>query len=339
MFRIKLLATVATAATIAFWVTHAIAQDKKLVRSQEYPGSIVHLVDWVMRSKGFCANEGLDCQSVSLANGPLAQQAAAAGSVDIIVSTLDVMMQAVAKGNDLIVVGPDINNNPYSLAASTDVTKTVVGKPYPENMKVLAGKRIGVAARGGSTEMIAKSLLAGAGIRPDSVIIVAVGPPATAYAALSAKQVDAILSWDPVPALCEATKTCVVLVDLTKGEGPRDLQAMNGGSVAYYARREYVERNLGTVDAFVRAHAQAVRWLQDPKNFAEAKEIASKHFKLGDDVPNRDVVFDKVVQRMIQGYGTHFNRKAVDAFNAFLTESKLIDKPLSATSIVHPKVP
>lgn len=338
MFWIKFGAAIAAAVTMALGSTYAIAQEKKVVRMQEYPGSIVHLVDWVMRSKGFCAKEGLDCQAVGLASGPLAQQAAAAGSVDIIVSSLDVMMQAVAKGNDLMALGTDLVNNVYSLAASSEVAKAVAGKSFPDNAAVLAGKRIGVSARGSSTEMIAKALLASAGVPSDKVTFVAVGSPPTAFAALSANQVDAILTWDPVPALCEATKSCVVFLDLTKGEGPAEQQAMNGGYVAWQARRDYVQKNAATVDAFLRAHAQAVKWLRDPKNYAEAKEIASKHFKLGD-VPNREAVFDKSVQRMIQAYGTHFDRKVIDGFNAFLMANKLIDKPLSAASIVYANAP
>src|SRR5690606_982580 len=90
--------------------------DTQVVRYQEYPGSILHLPNGVMREKGYCKQQGLDCQPVMLANGPLAQQAAAADSVDLIVSSMDVMLQAVAKGNDLMVVGPLVKNNIYSLS-------------------------------------------------------------------------------------------------------------------------------------------------------------------------------------------------------------------------------
>jgi NitT/TauT family transport system substrate-binding protein len=331
------LAAAAVACALALGAVKAFAQ--QTVRTQEYPGNLLHLVDWVMRGKGFCAKEGLDCQGVTLANGPLAQQAAAAGSVDLIVSSADVMMQAAAKGNDLMILGTDITNNIYSLSAAAEIAQTVKGKGYPDNMKALAGKRIGVTARGSSTEMIAKALLAGAGVPTDKVIFVPVGAPATAFAAISAKQVDAIVSWDPIPGLCEATGKCTVFVDLSKGQGPADLQAMNGGYVVWQARREYVQKNSAVIDGFLRAHAQAVNWLNDPKNFQEAREIAAKGFRLGGDVPNREQVFDEMVKRMIAQYGTKFDRKAVDGFNAFLIANKLIDKPLSTARLVYDKAP
>jgi len=338
MSRIKLGIVISTVAAIALGSTHAIAEEQKVVQIHEYPGSIIHIVDWVMRDKGFCAKEGLDCQPVYLASAILAMQAAATEGVDIIISSLDVMMQAVDKGYDLKIIGPDLTNNVYSLSASAEVAETVAGKSYPENMKSLAGKRIGVVARGGSPEMIARALLAGADMQPDEAFFVAVGGPATAYAALAAKQVDAIVSWDPVPALCDATKSCVVFADLSQGEGPAGLQAMNGGYAAYYAPGEYVQENAATVDAFLRAHEQAVQWLQDPKNLNEVKEIASQRFKLGD-VPNPEVVFDQLVRRTIQGYGSHFDRKAVDGFNDFLLANKLISEPLSVDRIVYDKAP
>ena len=334
----NIVAAAAAMCALALSSASAFAQ-QTTVRTQEYPGNLLHLVDWVMRGKGFCEKEGLNCQPVTLANGPLAQQAAAAGSVDIIVSSADVMMQAAAKGNDLMILGTDITNNIYSLSAAADIAQAVKGKSYPENMKALAGKRIGVTARGSATEMISKALLTGAGVPTDNVTFVAVGAPATAFAAISAKQVDAILSWDPIPGLCEATKKCAVIVDLSQGQGPAELQSMNGGYVVWQARREYVQKNGAVIDRFLRAHAEAVKWLQDPKNFKEAREIAAKGFRLNDDVPNRDQVFDEMLKRMIAQYGTKFDRKAVDGFNAFLMSNKLIEKPLSAANLVYSKAP
>ncbi len=334
----RVMTVAAAALTLTLAAASAYAQQKQLVRYQEYPASMLHLSNWVMRDKGFCAKQNLDCQAVMLSNGPLALQAAAAGSVDLIVSSADVMMQAAAKGNDLQILGTHITNNIYSLSASAEMAKLAGDQGYPSNMKVLADKRIGVTARGSSTEMVVKSLLVGAGLPTDKVTFVAVGGPGTAFAAMSAKQVDAVLSWDPVPAMCEAAKTCSVFVDMGKNQGPAELKAMNGGFVVWQARRDFVQKNGPVVDRFLRAHAEAVEWLQDPKNFAEARDIASKGFKLGD-MPDREQVFDKIVKTAIAGYGTKFDRKAVDGFNAFLMGNKLIDKPLVASQLVYQNAP
>lgn len=309
-----------------------------VVRYHEYPGSIAHLVNWAMVEKGFCDRQGIRCEPVLLANGPLAQQAAAAGSVDLIYSSLDLMMQAVAKGNDLQVVGVGQVNNVYTLVMRKDVAQPSRAAGYPGNMHDLKGLTIGVSGRGSATEMYVNALLAGAGMSPDSVTFVAVGAPNTAFAALAAKQVQAVLSWDPVALMCEATQTCNVIVDLRKGEGPADIKALNGGFGAWQARREYVQKNAPAIDAFMRALAGATAWVQDAKNFPAVLELAKKHFKLGD-VPNQDKALEQLVREIISQYGTHFDRSVVNAFNDFLIKNKRIDKPIDPVSLVYSKTP
>jgi NitT/TauT family transport system substrate-binding protein len=323
---------------LTVFATQSIAQAPQVVKYQEYPGSIIHIVNWAMVEKGFCERQKIKCVPVYLASGPLAQQAAAAGSVDIIYSSIDVMMQAAAKGNDLQVIGAQITNNIYSLAVGNHVPQANANAGYPANMRDLKGRKVGVSARGSATEMYTKSLLRGAGMEPDSVIFVAVGSPSTAFAALSAKQVDAVLSWDPVPALCAGTGVCRVAVDLRKGEGPSELQSMNGGFVAYQARREYVEKNSAAVDAFLRASAEATTWTKDPANFPEVMELARKNYKLGD-MPNRDQIFEQIVKDAVAALGTGLDRKVINGFNDFLIQNKVLDKPLSPEAIVYKKAP
>lgn len=326
------------AAAIALPAHGVLAQNLTTVRYQEYPGSIIHLSNWVMREKGMCAKHGLRCEAVQLASGPLAQQAAAAGSVDLIVSSADVMMQAVSKGNDLQILGAMITNNVYSLSASTKLARPNAKAGYPVAMKDLVGKRFGVSARGSATEMYVRTLLEASGHSANEAIYIAVGAPPTAFAALTAGQVDAILSWDPVPALCKATGNCEVVVDLRKGEGPAQIGEMNGGFVVWQARRSYVEKNAKTIDAFLAAHADAVAWLRDQKNFPEAMTLAAATFKLGD-VPNREQALEQIVRESISQYGTTFNRKVVNGFNNFLVSNKLIEKPLDAQSLVYKNAP
>lgn len=324
--------------TLSVVSAQVAAQAPQVVKYQEYPGSIIHLVNWAMSEKGFCARQKITCSPVFLASGPLAQQAAAAGSVDIIFSSIDVMMQAVGKGNDLMVLGAQITNNIYSLSAGAHVPRPNAAAGYPGNMQDLKGRKIGVSARGSGTEMYVKSLLSGAGMEPDSVIYVAVGSPNTAFAALAAKQVDAVLSWDPVPAMCAGSGVCKVMVDMRKGEGPPEVAAMNGGFVTYQARREYVEKNGPAIDAFLRASTEATAWTKDPKNFPAVMELAKSHFKLGD-MPNRDQIFEQIVKDAVTAMGTGFDRKVINGFNDFLIKNKVLDKPLNPDTIVYKKAP
>lgn len=324
--------------TLALLAPSAFAQNGQVVRYQEYPGSILHLANWAMVDKGFCSKQKIKCEPVYLASGPLAQQAVAAGSVDLIYSSLDVMLQAVAKGNDLQILGSQVPSNIYSLAIGNHVPQPNKAAGYPANMRDLKGKKVGVSARGSGTEMYVKSLLAGAGMDPNSVIYIAVGSPNTAYAALSAKQVDAVLSWDPVPALCENGEVCTVAVDMRKGQGPSDIVAMNGGFLAWQARREYVQKNEAAIDAFLRALAEATAWAKDPRNYNEVLALAKAHFKMGD-IPNRDKIMESVVKEAIASLGTRFDRNVIKGFNDFLLKNKVIAQPVNADTLVYKKAP
>ena len=114
--------TAAMFASLLVPASPALSQQQlTTVRYQEYPGSNLHLVNWIMKEKGFCEKHQLKCETVLLANGPLAQQAAAAGSVDLIVSSMDVMLPAVANGNDLMALGTLVTNNAYVLAVRSDL--------------------------------------------------------------------------------------------------------------------------------------------------------------------------------------------------------------------------
>lgn len=313
------------------------AQSLGTVRFHEYPGSIAHIGSWAMVEHGFCEKHNIKCERVLLPNGPLAQQAAAAGGVDIINSSADVMMQAVSRGHSLQIIGTLASNNVYSLAVRADLPDTADG--YPENVQALKDVRnlkIGVTARGSATEMYARALLDGAGVSPDTATYVAVGAPNTAYAALVAKQVDAILSWDPIPAMCVATGNCRVLVDLRKGEGPAALTAMNGGFVVWQATSDFVQKNQAKVDAFLSAYAEAVAWVKDPKNRAEVEALVRKNFKPGD-VPNQQAFMEQLLNETLALIGSSFDPGVIDGFNQFLMRWKLIEKPLPVEAIVYEK--
>ncbi len=326
------------ALVLACGAASTYAQTKQVVRFHEFPGSIASLVGWVMRDKGFCDKQGLDCQPVLLASGPLSQQAAAAGSVDLIISSSDVMMQAVAKGNDLQILGAVVSNNIYSLSVSSGVNQPNRAAGYPGNMKDLVDKKIGVTARGSSTEMFVKAMFAGAGLSHDNVTFIAVGGPAAAFAAMSAKQIDAVLSWDPVPALCDATKVCNVAVDFSKGEGPDVIKALNGGFIGWWARREYVEKNGTTIDRFLKAQSEAMVWLRNPANATETMALTNKYLKLSD-LPNREQVLNQMVKNTINNYVDKLDRKVITGFNNFLLSNKVIDKPLDANTLVYKNAP
>lgn len=330
-----------TIGAVAFALSAHASQSENLttVRYQEYPGSMSHLVNWVMREKGFCAKEGLKCEPVYLASGPLATQAAAAGSVDIILSSVDQLFLAIANGNDLQLVSNQQTDHNWTFSVRKGFPQPNGALGYPGNMADFRSARVGVTARGSGTEMTIKSLFASAGISTSDVSFVAVGGPTTAYQALLAKQIDAVMSWDPLPQVCNASGKCNVAVDLRRREGPRELLAMNGIFNPWAARRSYIEAHEPIVDAYVRALSEAMAWVKDRRNFPEVFKIAKKHIKLGDIVPDPDKVMETSLKEMIGSYGTKLDRGAVKGVSDFLISHKMIDKPLDPEVVVYRNAP
>lgn len=335
------LATLAalTALAAAIGAQPAQAQQKPLIRYHEYAKIALHLPTWVMVEKGLCEKNGIRCEPVTLATAPLAQAAAAAGSVELVNSTIDTTLQAISKGNDLQIVGASWRGHPYALVMRSDVNLPNAAAGYPKNMADLKGMKIGVSARGSSTEIFMKALLRGAGMPEDSVYFIAVGAPVAAYGALASKQVEGALSWDPLPAFCEAAGTCKSFVDMRKGEGPPGFKALDASSIYFQARREYVEKNGASIDAFNRAYAEAVAWVQDPKNYAEVLAITKKNMALGEHFPNREKLYELILSDQISHFSGRLDRASVQAWHDFLLENKVIDKPLALDRIVYKAAP
>lgn len=318
------LATISVAAVLA-GAGLAQADDLVTVRYHEYPGSNLHLSNWVAEKQGFCADHGLRCEAVYLASGPLAQQTLMAGGVDVIVSSMEVMLQAVAAGMDLQVIGNLTPSGIYGLAVTNDVAAQE--KPY-EHIRV-----VGVSARGSGTEMHARSLLADAGLDPDSLTYIAVGAPAAAFAALYSNQVDAVLSWDPVLSICEVSQTCTVLVDQRKGEGPNEVKRMAGAGVVWQARASSIAADPETYAAFMAAQADAVEWIRDPANEAELLALATEHIDLGIELDGTEQLLAAMVDDMKARLDVAFDPKAVEGYSDFMMRWGLISSPITAEQV------
>lgn len=173
---------------------------------------------------------------------------------------------------------------------------------------------------------------------PSDVTFVGVGAPNTAFPALDAKQVDAVMSWAPIDQLCKVTKACDVAVDLRKGQGPAEIKDLNGGFATWQARRAYIEAHGAEVNAFSHALGEATQWVVDPKNFAEVMTMARQHLKLGD-LPHKDEMLTDLVKDEIAQYSTHFDRAVVPGFNKFLIKNKLLAGPINPEAIIWSKAP
>lgn len=322
---------------------NAVAQsvpvaNNEIIRIQEYPGTVLNLPHWVMMDGGFCERVKLQCQGVAIPSGPVGLQALAAGSIEVSYASTEVTMQSAARGNDVQLIIGHSPNNIYELTVRSDVPLPNKAAGYPAVMKDIVGKKVGVTARGSGVELQVRALLIGAGLDPESVTYVAVGSPATSYPQFVAKQIDAALMFQPFRTLCEYQKTCVVAVDMDKGEGPAEVKSLNGGFETYAARRDFIKKNPGAVKAFNYALTEAIAWMQKAENFDKVAAIAKKRLSMGD-VADADKIMTELLKKQIPRFGVSINRDSVKAFSNFLVVNKLIDKPFDHVPFIYEHAP
>lgn len=225
---------------------------------------------------GYFKQEGLDVTMENFqAGGSKALQALIGGSVDVVVGAFDHTIQMQAKGKDI--VGVFLLNDVPGVVF--DVRADLAGKVH--SLKDLKGMKIGITTPGSSTDMIARYSISRAGLTDRDVSFIGVGSGAPGMVALEAKNVDALLSYDPV-----ATQL------MKKGEVKRlfDARTVAGSTAAFgapypfacvYVTRAFLEQNPETVQRLANAFLRTLRWIDvsAPKTIVDTLPPQSK---LGD---------------------------------------------------------
>jgi NitT/TauT family transport system substrate-binding protein len=317
----------------------AQAQGKgETVKFQDYPG-IGNMLVRVAIAKGYCEKAGIKCETQMIPAAPLGAQAMMANSISAFLGPAEVMNNAVLKGSKMKMVSGGAVSNVLLLAVGNHIEAPNVGKPYPAFMADLKGKKIGVTARGAATEVFTIWMLNKAGIKTEDVTFVAVGAPNTAYGALVSKQVDAIMIFEPVGAMCEVLKTCKVAYRAAVDPQPAELFAMNGGGNGQVFSQDYIDKNPHVIEAVIRAMKDADAFINAPANFAEVNKIAAQFFKF--DMAKGDEILAVALRGAIDAktYRAAIDRKAVQAGLDLLVSTKQIERAVPLSDLIYDKAP
>lgn len=311
------------------------------LRIQYIGGSLANYQAIIAERKGFCEQHGFKCETRAISAGPLSLQALIGKSVDVVLTGTDTAVASISQGGDLLIVATLRQVSPFSVAARSDVPLPNKAKGYPAIMQDFKGRKVGVTGRGAATETNFHALLAGAGMQPGDVTFVPVGGPGTAFQALTVgKQVDFLSMFEPIPTLCAGTRTCEVVIDLTKGVGPPVLTAMNGAIIALLMRREMVESNPKLAHAYVAAMSTATKWARDPVNFEEVLKIYEPIINFGS-APNADEMRRSLVRTELatSSPGMETSRPALKAVVDFALAYKVISAPIDPARLIWKDAP
>ena len=308
--------------------------DVSTINIQEYPGAFANIATWVAIDQGFCEDEGIKCATQEIASGPLGIQALANGDIQASIASSEVLMQAKAKGTPIKAVVNSHLNSIYSLTVSKDVE----WQDYPGSMKELKGVAMGVTARGSGVEIMATALLDSAGMKASDVDFIPVGSPSTSFPAMQNGTIEASVVFEPFQTLCEETGACEVVVDMREGEGPAEMQALNGAFEPYAMTDKFLESNPKEAEAFIRAIEKSTAFLNDPKNVEANVKILKDHFTLGE-LESSDDMYTSLVENHVGKWGATIDRDAMTAFSDFLIKYEIIADPVTPDDFVFSKAP
>jgi ABC-type nitrate/sulfonate/bicarbonate transport system substrate-binding protein len=205
---------------------------------------------WIAREGGYYRKYGLDVEMVfGVHPAPIA--AILSGYAVMTSTGSDPGVLAVAQSNSLILTGSFLNKGTFALIAAKNLTST----------QQLAGKKIGVGRVGDPPYFFTVSLLEKFGLGARDVQWVSTGVDAAARAAaLQSGQIDAALVTAPSYFRLETAGFRV----LGLVSDYDDIYV----STYYLFRRETVASDRKLVEAFIKAHTEAIKRFYDDKAFA-----------------------------------------------------------------------
>src|SRR5688572_18937941 len=202
---------------------------------------------------GYYREQGLDVNLVSIRSS--AQNAAALIASEVDASVIGGVgpIRARLSGGDIVLIGA---TKPYFSGA-------IVAKPEVRTAEDLRGKRLGVSARGGNTDLMARRVLPRMGLEPDvDVTLFPTGESPQTVAALVAGNVDAGAMAPPMDEMAR-NLGFPNLFDVTAAKVPY-LAVGLGTTTSTLAKRS------DALDRFLRAYGQAVHRYRTDKTFALA---------------------------------------------------------------------
>jgi NitT/TauT family transport system substrate-binding protein len=226
------------------------------VLHQSYPSKVASFwPNYVASAKGFYAKQGLDVQDV-IVDPNVTVSTVIGGSTELSYADSTQLLLALQKGANLVAVGLQVERNPYSLMSS----------PSVKTLADLKGKRIGAAGEIDVYTYVIKQILRKAKLDPD-------------------KDVEFVFGGGQNQRL-GAEISGAIQAGLFSPPSDAKLRDLGFNTLAfapdYYpnltlsvttARRDWVDAHPDLLRKVLRAQTDAVQWLNNPANKAEAIQI------------------------------------------------------------------
>jgi NitT/TauT family transport system substrate-binding protein len=324
----------AAALTLAIAVPAAAQQPSgkgTKIRYQVYQST----AEVLMRAaQQFCPKYDLVCEPVFIPSSSQGLQALAGNSLDIIYVGTDFGIRAISNGADIKIVSGASDRINLQVVNRKDVAFPNMKAGFAKMMKDYEGKKLGISARGSTSEIAFDLMMRSAGASPEKVTYIGVGGPTTALGALKSKQVDAVMLFQPLPAICDTGKDlCTTAIDLTREDRPLVMQQFDGAGISLFSSGSLMQKNPEALKAYIAATKDAEAWLRNPANYDKAKALVKGYLDLSA-MPNADQILEVGLKEQIGNTNTKTSVTGVRNFIKTLDERKLLGKPVQATDVI-----
>jgi NitT/TauT family transport system substrate-binding protein len=308
------------------------------VKYHAFPSSLNNMIADVAQAKGMFKQHCVDAVAVNANSAPAAFSQSVSGTVNLVNTAPDNVINSRSNGLDVVIVGNQFSRLYYSLVVSSRYSD-LKGKPFPEVMKFLSGKKIGVTVLGGNNEFVARSNFRGPGLDPNSATYVALGASASSVAALSNGTVDAAELYGNAQDLAVAKGLGFIVNDTRVPRSdanpvPEDVAKLSS-ALTWAAQRSFAKANPAAIKGFMDANADAVDWIKDKANRAELYTILAKESPIPADVPNADGVFKKSVDIYADQVSADLDTSAIVAWLEFTKASTKLKRDVKADELVY----
>jgi NitT/TauT family transport system substrate-binding protein len=226
---------------------------------------------------------GVEFDLLTTTNSPNAINALVGGSVDVAAATPDSAWPAQDKVSDVFQLMAIADGTPYVLIAQPEVKRAAD----------LKGATLGASAvRGGADTTAIRVMMLENGLKESDYTIVQSGSVSDRTAAMKAKSIQAVAQIEP-----QATQLRDEgFVEIDNANNYPSLKGVH--SIVLVSKKGFYEGKQDTAVAFVRAWDGITKWIYDPANKDEIREISKKTMSVGDKAADA-------------GYNLHVTAKSV----------------------------
>jgi len=256
----------------------ASAADPTVVKMAHTPASVLGILINTVIDEGLDTKNDFKIEAVPVAAAPAILAGMVGGTIDLTGATIDNFI-AWQMTTPMTVWRENLSAPFWEIIVRkefADQNGIKAGSDYKAVMTALAKSNVGVVAKAGASEFMWLQLAQGAGITYSGAIVPGLATAPTIQAALVAKTVDAVITYEPFATLMVQSGYAMSPFSIREGaKGLPDVVRAPGLSLG--GPSSWFNANKALTKKIDKAFDEAAVWLKAPKNFAKAVARLQKY--------------------------------------------------------------